>query len=161
MKDIYTKRCQLRNWNEKDLTSLQEIFCSEKVARLAGFKVRTPDEVQQILQTFIKDSEKSLWAITDRKNDKALEWLEVHKFQELGEKAYEIGYCLNENFWGKGIMPEVVRAVIKEMQESGKIEKLICSHFNDNEQSKRVIEKCGFHFYKKENQKIFYVLELC
>ena len=46
---------------------LQEIFCSEKIAYLAGFKVRTPDEVLPILQTFIQDSQKSLCA-KDRKN---------------------------------------------------------------------------------------------
>lgn len=47
---------------------LQEIFCSEKIAYLAGFKVRTPDEVLPILQTFIQDSKKSLYA-KDRKTD--------------------------------------------------------------------------------------------
>lgn len=53
-------------------------------------------------------------------------------------------------------MPEVVCAVIKEMRESEEIEKLICSHFEFNVQSKRVIEKCGFHYWKKENEKLYY-----
>ena len=57
-------------------------------------------------------------------------------------------------------MPEVVLVVIKEMRESGEVEKLICSHFEHNEQSKRVIEKCGFRYYKKENEKLYYVLDL-
>lgn len=57
-------------------------------------------------------------------------------------------------------MPEVVLAVIKEMRESGEVEKLICSHFEHNEQSKRVIEKCGFRYYKKDNEKLYYVLDL-
>ena len=48
-------------------------------------------------------------------------------------------------------MPEVVLAVIKELRESGEVEKLICSHFEHNEQSKRVIEKCGFHFVKESS----------
>lgn len=160
MKEIDTNRCLLRNWNEKDLSDLQEIFCAEEIAYLAGFKVKTPDEVLPILQTFIQDSKKSLWAIADRNSDKAIGWLEVHRFQEFGEKAYEIGYCLNESYWGKGIMPEVVSAVIKEMRESGEIEELVCSHFEHNKQSKRVIEKCGFHYCKKENGKIYYVQEI-
>lgn len=116
MEQIYTNRCQLRNWKEKDLLDLKKIICSDKVARLAGFKAKIPDEAIPVLQTFIQDSKKSLWAIADRKNDKAIGWLEVHRFQELGAKAYEMGYCLNESYWGKGIMPEVVCKVIKEMR---------------------------------------------
>ena len=160
MKEINTNRCKLRDWNEKDLLDLQEIFCSDKTARLAGFKVKTPEEVLSILQTFMEDSKKSLWAIADKNNGRAIGWLEVHQIQELGTKTYEIGYCLNESCWGKGIMPEVVLAVIKEMRESGEVEKLICSHFEHNEQSKRVIEKCGFRYYKKDNEKLYYVLDL-
>lgn len=156
MKEIYTKRCQLRNWEERDLSDLQEIFCSAEVARLAGFKVKTLEEVIPILQTFIQDSKKSLWAIADKNDDRAIGWLEVHNVQELGAKAYELGYCLNESYWGKGIMPEVVCAVINEMRESGEIEKLICSHFEYNVQSKRVIEKCGFQYWKRENEKLYY-----
>lgn len=160
MKEIYTKRCHLRSWNENDLVDLQEIFCSAKVARLAGFKEKMPDEVLSILQMFIQDSKKCLWAVAEKNSDRAIGWFEVHKFPELGERAYEIGYCLKESYWGKGIMPEVVLSVIKEMKESGKVEKLVCSYFEYNEQSKRVIGKCGFHYYKKEDNKIFYVYNL-
>lgn len=58
MKEINTNRCKLRDWNEKDLLDLQEIFCSDKTARLAGFKVKTPEEVLSILQTFMEDSKR-------------------------------------------------------------------------------------------------------
>lgn len=47
-------------------------------------------------------------------------------------------------------MPEVVLAVIKEMRESGEVEKLICSHFEHNEQSKRVIENVASATTKKK-----------
>lgn len=160
MKEIETDRCLLRDWKEKDLPDLKEIFCSGETARLAGFTVKTPDEVRAVLQTFIQDSKKGLWAITDKGNDKAIGWLEIHKFQELGDKAYEIGYCLNESYWGEGIMPEVVRTVIEKIQTSDEVKKLICAYYDYNERSKRVIEKCGFRYYKKEKNKLFYIINL-
>lgn len=44
-------------------------------------------------------------------------------------------------------MPEAVNAVVEYLFETVNLDAIICSHFNDNEQSKRVQEKCGLKHY--------------
>ena len=61
-------------------------------------------------------------------------------------KGREIGYVLSKDYWGQGLMPEAVKAVISWCFESLHYDFLICCHFDWNVQSKRVIEKCGFRF---------------
>ncbi len=71
------------------------------------------------------------------------------KFPEFSDKSgREIGYALSKDYWGKGLMPEAVNSVIPYLFNDVGLDFLICCHFTDNEQSKRVQEKCGFRHYK-------------
>ena len=58
----------------------------------------------------------------------------------------EIGYVLSKEFWGQWLMPEAVQRVISWCFEELGMDFLTCGHFVWNQQSRRVIEKCGFHF---------------
>ena len=60
----------------------------------------------------------------------------------------EIGYVLSKDYWGKCLMPEALNEVIRYCFEDLKLDFLACGHFTDNNQSKRVQEKCGFNHYK-------------
>ena len=61
----------------------------------------------------------------------------------------EIGYVLSKAYWGRGIMPEAVNAVMGYCFDTLKLDALTAGHFTDNAQSRRVIEKCGFTFVKE------------
>lgn len=60
----------------------------------------------------------------------------------------EIGYVLNRNYWGKGYMTKVCKAVIQFGFEYLHLQRILIRHHPDNIGSKRVIEKCGFTFTK-------------
>ena len=49
-------------------------------------------------------------------------------------------------------MPEAVNAVVEFCFKQEKYDYLMCSHFIENNQSKRVIEKSGFKFVKKNTR---------
>ena len=61
----------------------------------------------------------------------------------------EIGYVVSKDYWGRGLMPEAVKAVIDYCFSVLGFDYLLCGHFNWNNQSRRVIEKCGFQFLKE------------
>ena len=61
----------------------------------------------------------------------------------------EIGYVLSKDYWGKGIMPEAVIAVIDYLFNVDNFDFLTCWYFDFNIKSKRVQEKCGFKPYRK------------
>ena len=60
----------------------------------------------------------------------------------------EVGYVLSKDYWGRGLVPEAVKAVIGYCFGVLNYDYLLCGHFIWNEQSRRVIEKCGFRYLK-------------
>lgn len=71
---------------------------------------------------------------------------ELPEFQnKLGR---EIGYVLSKPYWGHGLMPEAVKAVVDYLFNDCGLDFLVCGHFVDNLRSMRVQEKCGFRHYK-------------
>ena len=78
--------------------------------------------------------------------------------EEYGEEALpeyqdklgrEIGYVLSKDYWGRGLMPEAVRASIGYLFDELRLDFIVCGHFVENDQSRRVQEKCGFKHVKR------------
>jgi len=63
---------------------------------------------------------------------------DVHRFNA------EIGFWLGEEFWGRGIMTEVVRAVSDHAFAKLSFHRLYAEVFAFNEASARVLEKAGY-----------------
>ena len=66
----------------------------------------------------------------------------------------EIGYVLNPRYWGSEYIPEAVRALIKFGFEELDLDLIWCGHFDFNDKSRRVIEKCGFNFKFEKDRKL-------
>jgi ribosomal-protein-alanine N-acetyltransferase len=58
----------------------------------------------------------------------------------------EIGYVLHRDYWGKGYMTKVCKAVIDFGFDYLHLTRIVIRHHPDNIGSKRVIEKCGFTY---------------
>lgn len=161
MKCLETSRLNLRAWKVSDLDDLYELISNQKIAELAGFKVReTMKASLPILMQFIKDSLNSLWAIELKENHKVIGWIEMHSSKEwTNHREAEIGFVLSQHYWGQGLMPEGLKEVINYAFQEEEMEVLLCDHFIHNHQSKRVIEKCRFKSFMKTEEKIYYRLE--
>lgn len=73
----------------------------------------------------------------------------------LPEDEAEIGYWIGKPFWGKGLIPEAVREMIRYGFNVLEPKRIWCGYFDGNEKSKRVQEKCGFK-YHHTNENIFW-----
>ena len=58
----------------------------------------------------------------------------------------ELGYWLAKPFWGKSLMPEAVKEILRHAFEDLNINKVWCGYYDGNIRSKRVQEKCGFKY---------------
>ena len=58
----------------------------------------------------------------------------------------EMGYWLGKPFWGRGIMPEAARELLRHAFEDLGMRKVWCAYYEGNEKSKRVQEKVGFRY---------------
>lgn len=154
-KVIETERLLLRAFKETDLNDFYEYAKVDGVGEMAGWPHHENiEESKKILDRFIKND--IVFAIVYKVNNKVIGSLGVEecglvdKLTEFeGLLGRELGYVLSKNYWGNGIMPEAVKGVIDYLFNDLNLDFLTCGHFDKNNQSRRVIEKCGFKPYRK------------
>lgn len=59
-------------------------------------------------------------------------------------RTAELGYYVNEKFWGRGIATAVVKLLSEKIFDGTDILRIFAEPFADNFASRRVLEKCGF-----------------
>ena len=150
---LKTVRLILRPWTLDDLNDLYEYASVDGVGQMAGWLPhKNIEESLAILQMFI-DGKKTFALEFHGKvvGSLGIELYDEEILPEFNEKqGREIGYVLSKDYWGKGLMPEAVKAVIKYLFDVVKLDFIVCGHFKENLQSMRVQEKCGFKHYKLE-----------
>lgn len=57
-----------------------------------------------------------------------------------------LGYCMAKKHWGKGIMTEALKEVLRYAFEEVGMHRIEGSHVSANIGSKRVMEKCGLYY---------------
>lgn len=152
---ITTDRLFLREWKLSDLDDFFEYASVPGVGEMAGWHHHpNKEESLKILNRFIEG--KHTFALVDKTNNKVIGSLGVEKYaledkltEFDGYKGRMIGYVLAKEYWGQGLMPEAVKEVIDYLFNELDFDFLLCGHFDKNNQSKRVQEKCGFIPYRK------------
>lgn len=149
--ELTTARLTLRPWKESDLKDFYEYASVDGVGQMAGWNPhRDLEESKAILSRFIE--EKKTFALVYR--GKAIGSLGIERYRQTNYpeldalQGREIGYALSKDHWGQGLMPEAVKAVIAWLFDEEKLDFIIVGHFDWNDQSRRVIEKCGFRYIK-------------
>lgn len=148
---LKTARLTLRPWLESDLTDLNEYARVDGVGQMAGWTPhKSPEESRRILNSFIRG--KKTFALEYA--GKVIGSLGIEEYNEEHYPEFaacqgrEIGYVLSKDYWGQGLMPEAVKAVTNWLFESEDLDFILVGHFAWNQQSARVIEKCGFSYIK-------------
>lgn len=144
---LKTERLILRPWRQSDLDDFYEYASVDGVGQMAGWLPhKSKETTQMILDSFI--THKKTFALElDGKviGSLGVETYNEEKFPELKDLlGRSIGYVLSKEYWGKGLMPEAVKAVQRYLFEEVGLDFLLISHFVWNGQSRRVIQKCGF-----------------
>ena len=147
---LTTERLILRPWEESDAESLYEYAKDERVGPVTGWPVHTSVENSlEIIRTVLAAPEN--YAVCLKEDNRAIGsiGLMVGEQSNIGlpDTEAEIGYWIGVPFWGRGLIPEGVREIIRYAFEDLHMEKIWCGHFEGNEKSKRIQEKCGFKYH--------------
>lgn len=149
---LRTPRLLLRPWQESDLDDFYEYASVDGVGQMAGWLPhKDKAESSRILKMFI-DERKTLALEFEGKviGSIGIERYDEEKLPEMASlRCREIGYVLSKDYWGRGLMPEAVQAVMAYLFETVRLDAILCGHFRRNSQSARVQRKCGFHFLKE------------
>ena len=157
MKELITERLILRKWKPNDSKDLYEYASSELVGPNAGWSPHeNEEESKEIINMFIANQD--TYAIVLKAEDKVIGGIGLHDRKPdkniANLKQREIGYVLNPKYWGREIVPEAVNELIRYSFEELDLDLIWCGHFDFNNNSKRVNEKCGFKYKFTKNEKL-------
>ena len=104
-----------------------------------------------------KDAEEFIFSILGAEKDsqysraitadgKVIGSVGVFRKDNIHRRTAEIGYYIAEEYWGLGIMTEVVRKICGYVFENTDIIRIFAEPFSYNTASCRVLEKAGFEF---------------
>ncbi|WP_297813034.1 GNAT family N-acetyltransferase [uncultured Finegoldia sp.] len=144
-------KIEIRNLKMKYLDDFHAYASQKEVGPQAGWKPhKTIKQSKSILKDFIESKlEYGIYL-----EDKLIGLIGVYEDDYLfdkpefeGKSGVEIGYSLNKNYWGRGIMTDVVKCFVNHLINDLDYDYISCSCFVDNKRSLRVIEKSGFKFF--------------
>lgn len=152
MTELQTERLLLRGFSLDDAADMFEYAKGPNVGPNAGWEPHESIEVsREIIEQFIEQDNE--WAIVWRETGKVIGSMGYHfDCGRRNDSARLLGYCLSEDYWGRGIMTEAVRRVMEHAFIADNCTVLAVRHFTFNDRSRRVIEKCGFRYEGRMRQ---------
>lgn len=144
---LETSRTILRPFTEADAADVYAYCKDPRVGPIAGWKPHESiEESREIIRTVFSGPD--AFAVVDRETGHVIGSVGFvhHGTAWDGEKSLAIGYALSPDRWGRGLMPEVVAELLRYGFEELGLEEIWCTHYQENSQSRRVIEKSGFTY---------------
>lgn len=153
---LHTGRMNLRPWKETDAEALYKYACDPRIGPIAGWPVHSSVEnSRQIIRNVLSADETYAIVLKGDEYPVGSIGLTVYKKsgRNLGKNGGEIGYWIGVPFWGKGLVPEAVRELLRHGFEDLGLETIWCGYYDGNDKSRRVQEKCGFIYHHTEQNK--------
>lgn len=156
-KEIVTDRLVLRHWRESDAEVLYRYAKDPAIGPIAGWQPHSSVEYSlNIIRTVFSAPE--TYAVVLKATDEPVGSVGImfgdnlHSAEMQSGEA-EIGYWIGVPYWGQGLIPEAVRCLLQRCFEDLGITTVWCVYYEGNTKSRRVMEKCGFHFHHTEEGK--------
>ena len=147
---LETERLVMRHWEDSDAEDLFRYAKDPDIGPIAGWPAHA--SVAESLETIRGVlSEPETYAICLKDTGRAIGCvglkLRGHTDMTDRDDECELGYWIGKPYWGRGLMPEAVRAILRHAFEDLGMSKVWCAHFEDNAKSQRTQEKMGFKPY--------------
>ncbi len=152
---LMTERMILRPFRESDAAGLFEHAKDDRIGSIAGWPPHKSEaESLVIIQTVF--SVREVYAVTLKGEDRVIGMVGLligkDSHFEIADNEAELAYWIGVPHWGKGLIPEASKAVIEHAFTSLNMEALWCGFYENNAQSFRAQEKCGFKIVRTEAQ---------
>lgn len=148
---IDTERLILRSWKETDAEALFMYASDPDIGPIAGWPPhKSVENSLEIIKTVFATPETYavvLKATGEPVGSCGIMFSEGLHSSEMKPGEAEIGYWIGKPYWGQGLIPEAVKALLARGFKDLHLDAVWCGHYDGNAKSKRVIEKCGFKFH--------------
>lgn len=147
---LETSRLVLRPFNINDANCMYNNWANDdNVTKYLTWKSHQSVEVSHfVLNEWIKSYDNKdfyQWAIVLKEINEPIGSISVVKIDERIDKV-TVGYCIGKKWWHKGITSEAFERVIKFLFEEVKVNRIEAYHDPNNENSGKVMEKCGLKY---------------
>ncbi|MFB6468157.1 GNAT family N-acetyltransferase [Cytobacillus sp. Hz8] len=155
---LETKRMILRQLDRRDAYSLYRYFSIEEVTKYYDLEPFTTE--QQAIDLIKRLSyeytlgEQIRWGIQWKNSRDIIGTCGLHEIEREHFKA-EIGYELHPDYWGKGMMTEVIAKVLEYAFFTMGLNRVEAFYHPLNLASKKVLEKNGFQFEGILRQRLY------
>jgi [ribosomal protein S5]-alanine N-acetyltransferase len=144
---LISDRLMLRPLMIKDVNEIFFLRTNETVNRFLDRPlIRTMNDAKEFIQ-LIEDralyNECFYWAICLKNTDCLIGTISLFDFSQDNEKA-ELGFELNTDFHGQGIMQEAIQMVLKYVFEQKEVDVILAYTVIENVKSVALLERNGF-----------------
>jgi ribosomal-protein-alanine N-acetyltransferase len=144
---ILTERLRLRQFEPRDDIGLHACLGDDKLMRYWDFTAC--DSIQEtrrwvrILAKTTSPYEALAWAVADRKTDECIGMVNYHH-REARNHRLEIGYILNAEWHGRGLMGEAAQAMLSHCVDNLRARRITAIIHPDNTPSIKLVTRLGF-----------------
>ncbi|MBR4955693.1 MAG: GNAT family N-acetyltransferase, partial [Clostridia bacterium] len=145
---IETERLILRPWRDGDAEVLYKYASDPDVGTPAGWLPHESVEHSlEIIRTIL--SAKEVFAVCLKSDGKPVGNIHLNFSTDMTDldDECELGYWLGKPYWGRGIIPEAGRAVLRRAFAELGVNAVWCGRYDGNEKSHRVQQKLGFVYH--------------
>lgn len=147
---LQTNRLILRPWREEDAEELYKYAKDPAVGPAAGWPPHTSAENSaEIIRGVLSEPEN--YAVVLKETGLPVGCVGIKRGTRCGADAKkdeaELGYWIGVPYWGRGLIPEAVRELLRRCFEDLGCSAVWCGCFDGNDKSRRVQEKCGFRYH--------------
>lgn len=151
-----TERLILRPWQDSDAQELYRYAKDPSVGPAAGWPPHTSAENSlEIIRGVLSAPE--TYALVLKETGKPVGSAGIMRAGRgsapMRDTEAEIGYWIGVPYWGRGLTPEAVRALLRRCFEQLRCTGVWCGYYDGNEKSRRVQEKCGFVYHHTEKDR--------
>ena len=145
---IDTARLRLRPWRAADAPDLYELAKDPRIGLACGWAPHTSvEDAHQALSTVLSSPE--TYAVTQINGGELVGAIGLRIDDPDVPGVADLGYWIGSPYWGRGYATEAGHAIIERARELG-VETIILKYFDGNDASRRVSEKLGFAWHKRE-----------
>lgn len=145
-----TERLILRPWEDADAPACYAYAKDPRVGPAAGWPAHTSvEDSRQVIRDILSAPE--TYAIVWRETGQPIGSIGLFPHnggQEGGD--LELGFWVGVPYWGRGIVVEASRRLLRHAFEDLQQECVYCAYHAGNDKSKRAQEKIGFHHLRIE-----------
>ncbi len=148
--ELRTERVVLRRFTLDDASDVFENWANDdEVTKYLTWPTHSDSSITKlVLQDWISKYENPNfynWAIELKEEKKVIGNISVVDLYEEADYA-SLGWCMGRAWWGKAIMPEAARAVLKYLFEECNFNRIDAEHDIANPKSGRVMQKIGMTY---------------